>query len=1330
MGQTHNPVVKHLLDSPRDQYLTNRSGFPNKERLDDERPPEKTYCPLVADSSQLAAVIAATEGMDFVLLGPPGTGKSQTISNMISQCLAEGKTVLFVSEKMAALDVVHRRLKETGIGEFCLELHSNKARGATVLQQLKQAMEIKGDLTAIKWQEEANRLKTLRDRLNLYVRRLHHNYPNGWSVYRAIGEVVFNQDLPKIAFSWASIHKHNIADFNDLLDIAKRIDANSEQVGEIINNPFRDVLRGEWSPSWQADLITAAKDMMPTVSELRHAFKQYLNVTSLQISQPNYNQLQNILRLNKLLLSAYTMPFGFAVSPKSSVIVKDVKNAIQHLKNYRKSWDSLTTNYKRTVTELNIEELENDWNTANTFWWGKKWVWQNRIRKCMQIHVENNKKPDSAEKEFSGIKNAAKYEAEFNKLNYLSSHLDKLWSGLDTDIKGLNSAVEWGEQAQKLIEVFSYNADTLTSLKSSLSKLIVEGNDLLSPKGILEQCGDALELKVNEFNSSLNKGLSLTDAENGLLFSPEKNNYLECIEQQCQDWLNSETKLRYWCAWRGIRQKAIGASLGNLVLAIENGQTLGHSSEKLFQVNYSRWFLNKAVDQDDVLRTFVPAEHEHWLKEFKQLDRDFLKLTSQYVRAKISGQIPDDHDGPQREEWSTLNRELQKRSRHLPLRKLIQKMPTTLTKVAPCLMMSPLSIAQFLPAETVPFDVVIFDEASQITSWDAVGAIARGKQTIVVGDPKQLPPTSFFQRRDDESPDQDTEMEDLESILDECVGARIPVLELNWHYRSRSEHLITFSNHRYYSGRLVTFPSANTDDKAVQYHYVENSVYARGGGRINEVEGKAIVNAVVDRLRDSNFVDTIGIVTFNTEQQTLIEDLFEKKRKEYPEIESHFAEDKIESIFVKNIESVQGDERDIIYFSLTYGRDIKGVFSMNFGPINKAGGQRRLNVAITRSRKEMHVFSGMRPEEMDLSRTNSEGVKDLKHFMEFADRGPRALAEVIDRPLEDYDSPFEEAVACALSDRGWIVHSQVGVSSFRIDLGVVNPDEQGSYLAGVECDGATYHRSATARDRDLLREQVLIGLGWNILRIWSTDWWTDPIGATEKIHKSLEGLLEDSRNIRRAEEAEKNAQTQADSNVDVNNEQKPDSDEVVSDFSPGLISDDALEIKNEEPNTHPQKESVSRDEFSLVSEPHQGKLNITSKENIVSEPIDQKAYSHEGLIINQEPYITFEAADLADPSSSSKGKISEGLCRIVEVEGPMLAKKAYDIYLRSCGIRRLGGTLQKTMNKAMQYAIRCGKIEKEDESKKGGIIYSIVRANNTSPIKLRRLGTRSFCKAP
>ena len=396
-----------------------------------------------------------------------------------------------------------------------------------------------------------------------------------------------------------------------------------------------------------------------------------------------------------------------------------------------------------------------------------------------------------------------------------------------------------------------------------------------------------------------------------------------------------------------------------------------------------------------------------------------------------------------------------------------------------------------------------------------------------------MPPTNFF-KKGDGGDGQDEE--DMESILDLALAAGLPHRRLMGHYRSRHETLIAFSNSKYYDNALVTYPSSDTKDSAVTLRRVDG-VYAKGTARNNPIEAKALVEEAVRRLRHPRLSKfSLGIVTINSQQQRLIEDLFDDARRRYPEIEPFFqATGDYDPVFVKNLESVQGDERDVIMFSLGYGpTEPQGrTVSMNFGPLNRQGGERRLNVAITRATTEVIIFSSFDSSMIDLSRTSATAIEHLKHYLEFAERGPKALAEQATAAygVDQFDSEFEEAVAWALRERGWQVQTQIGVSKFRVDLGVVHPDSPGVFLAGVECDGATYHGSPTARDRDRTRQAVLEDLGWRLIRLWSTDYFRDPEGAIEDVDRRLNALLVTDREARAVEDDE--AEIEPDIGVDL-----------------------------------------------------------------------------------------------------------------------------------------------------------------------------------------------------
>ncbi len=580
--------------------------------------------------------------------------------------------------------------------------------------------------------------------------------------------------------------------------------------------------------------------------------------------------------------------------------------------------------------------------------------------------------------------------------------------------------------------------------------------------------------------------------------------------------LARRTALRQWTAWASIRKQAETAGLSEFIKALESGELKAADASARFRLAYARWWLPRVVDSREPLRTFQKFLHEDVIRDFCKLD-DLARKAAAPRRDAVLHGLPSSDQVPRKSELGLLRHQIGLKRPSKSIREIIIGMPETFGKLAPCLLMSPLSIAQYLPANQTLFDVVVFDEASQIATWDAIGAM-RGKQTIIVGDPKQLPPTNFFGRteNDEDNAELDDHEKDLESILDKVQASGLPTLQLNWHYRSRHESLIAFSNWHYYGNKLVTFPAADSVARGVSLRHIKEGVYDRGKSRTNRQEAEAIVADAVERMKrcirkpeDKRL--TYGVITFNSQQQELIQNLFDEALGRHPELEWFFSDDRIEPTVVKNLESVQGDERDIMMFSITFGRDAAGKFPVDFGAINRDGGERRLNVAVTRARRELVVYSSFLSDQLCAERSNARGVHDLKAFLEYAEKGPQAIVARTELSAAGHDSPFEEAVSASLQKQGWRIDAQVGVSGFRIDLGIIHPDKPGAYLAGIECDGATYHRSAIARDRDKTRQRVLEDLGWTIVRIWSTDWWYDPDTAIETIDAALKELLEGSR---------------------------------------------------------------------------------------------------------------------------------------------------------------------------------------------------------------------------
>jgi very-short-patch-repair endonuclease len=504
---------------------------------------------------------------------------------------------------------------------------------------------------------------------------------------------------------------------------------------------------------------------------------------------------------------------------------------------------------------------------------------------------------------------------------------------------------------------------------------------------------------------------------------------------------------------------------------------------------------------------FRGRTHEKLIKRFADLDQATLRASTDRIIQACNAMRPAPV-AMQGSEVGLLQREAKKKKRHLPVRKLLRELPNTLPRLKPCLMMSPLTVSHYLSPDH-HFDLVVFDEASQVPPWDAVNCIYRGDQLVVAGDSKQLPPTPFFQltEPDDAEVEDDETEEVMESILDSCSTV-LPGESLRWHYRSRHEDLIAFSNHHFYNNGLVTFPSPTleTPELGVHYFHVPDGVYDRARSRSNRVEAKRVADRVWQHLRDRPD-RTLGVVTFSVAQRDAIDDELNLLRQRHPDLEEHFTEDRLDGVFVKNLESVQGDERDVILFSMGYGKDEHGKFHMGFGPLNRDGGHRRLNVAVTRAREQVDVFASVRAGDFNLSETAAPGARFLQSYIEFAERGPEALKAEIESFGGEFESPFEEEVARAISDLGYQAIPQVGVSGFRIDLGVIDPRQPGRFVLGVEADGATYHSTPTARDRDRLRQQVLENLGWRIHRIWSWDWVREKPRELERLNDVIKAAI-------------------------------------------------------------------------------------------------------------------------------------------------------------------------------------------------------------------------------
>jgi very-short-patch-repair endonuclease len=1100
-----NPVVSHLVNTPGLPF-PDSGGFPDAEQLDRTHSPLETFCPVLTDSSQLAAVYAAAEGKSFVLHGPPGTGKSQTITNLIAHCLACGKSVLFVSEKMAALTVVRDRLAQCGLENFCLELHSNKSSKQEVIKQLGQPLTGSSTFDSEYWRREAERLAALRAELDEYVHTLHKVQSSGETAFQGLSKLIGLTDVRHVALSWASPEAIEQPLLERLRQASRQLALTAGAIGTPAGHPWEGVACEDWSPVVQREVQEALENVPVVVSELERSANALLPLLGIAQLQPG--RLDEYEELGQSLTAQPRPPAPMLEAPDWPALRREIEELVRKSRRRKVLWESLGASFTPELIALDLDALAALQLAAKASWGLVRWFKNRAIAKTLRPVSKSGHAPASDRFEFILV--------QARELRELESQ----WKAVsDTGARLLGSA--WAEG-----QITDADLDALATRTTTLRAKTVKAA-ILSGRGVADiqriwaanlwndydcLCAgvEAYCAACKGFRQAVARLDGLLGFGKGVSIASDSGETLPLERVVSRAALLTEHlgKFRLWCQWRKACHGALDIGLKPLVLALEQGRITPEQTEHVFQRGYYQWWVESVVHAEPVLRNFFSAGFEDKIRQFRETDERYTKLTRDEIHARLSARVPiagakanDDS------EMGILNRQLTKKRSHMSIRALVQKIPNLLPRLKPCLLMSPMSIAQYMDAGHTPFDLVVFDEASQIPVWDAVGAIARGRQAIIVGDPKQLPPTNFFQREDDETETDEETVEDAESILDECRAASLPQLYLRWHYRSRNESLIAFSNHQYYDNSLLTFPSPQLE-QAVSFRHVLG-VYDKSKSRTNRIEADALVSEMVRRLLDPVLSSvSIGVVTFSQAQRDLIADLLEVERRNHPEVERFFDPENPDRVFIKNLENVQGDERDAIFFSVGYGPDAAGKVSMSFGPLNREGGERRLNVAVTRARKEVVLFSSLKPEQIDLARTRARGVQDLKSYMEYAERGMAAIREAIARdPSADFDSPFEQQVCEALRAKGHTVHAQVGCSGYRIDLAVVDPDCPGRYLLGIECDGANYHRSHNARDRDRLREMVLRGLGWEIARVWSTDWWQNPQAALEKVEAAIEEAM-------------------------------------------------------------------------------------------------------------------------------------------------------------------------------------------------------------------------------
>ena len=1120
-------LVRQLVGREGDRVI----GLPDDVRrldLDREFAPEATAQVVDADSSQLRAIAGVARGYDLVLEGPPGTGKSQTITNLIAQALGAGKSVLFVAEKMAALDVVHSRLVKAGLGEFCLELHSTKASKRTVMRSLAAAIDASLEPVTVGLQA-GGALPNVRTTLNDYVRALHT--PHGtlamtpFDAYGALAPVrgadpsaaeVAAKNVPRVRYV------RRVADVSrEALDTTVRelreLAAAARGVGDTARHPWRDAAKTFYTEDdvatvreLAAELATRIADVRRQAADVERAFGLSPMQTAADVDTAD--RVATVMSRSPGASTAVLQSADWDTAPSTALqliergrgIAALRKRVAQHFTpavlEQDHAADIAYVDRKAEGFLAFLAVLDGRWRAIRSRWTGY------RVGTYQPSLVEQGIEMKQVDRLVAERKALTDSEAVARSL--FGAH----WRGEETSWDALDTYVQWVVELRQCVTRYKLGPEAIAVAAQP-------SPDVAAVHALRDAAADAL--------GTLDRLRGVIGWPSGYLSTAT----FEELQQRAEVLSNAATAGPRWAAFEGARQTAAAGIAAELLDAAMRGSLpFDLLPDAFLRAFYMKW-LTEVVQERPPLARFDALTHEQRIAEFRRLDREVLSENQAALTARLRDRAQERlQDAWAREALPFLQREMAKQRNHSPLRKTLKLAEAAIRAIKPCFLMSPLSVAQYLAGGEPGFDVVIFDEASQLPSEDAVGAIARGRQLVVVGDPKQLPPTNFFMvaASPDAVPvaDDGTPLySDAESVLEEFMGAGVPMSRLRWHYRSAHESLISFSNVAFYDADLFTFPSTETASATgLRFEFVDCGVYEGKG--LNSVEARHVADAVVAFAREQlarrsrgEAIESLGVGTFNLRQQLAVQDEIEVRRRDDPSLEPFFDRSLPEPFFVKNLENIQGDERDAIFLSVTYAKAADGVLRYNFGALNGENGWRRLNVLTTRARRRMRVFSSIRASDINPSSAVSAGPRLLRDFLDYAEHG--RLAVPAGRSAGATESPFEHEVMTALVERGLQVVPQVGVGGYRIDLGVVDADAPGRFVCGIECDGVAYHSSETARDRDRLRHQVLEARGWTLLRVWSTDWFKDRAGQVDRIVRLVEEARQRARDrVTPAEPAE------------------------------------------------------------------------------------------------------------------------------------------------------------------------------------------------------------------
>jgi very-short-patch-repair endonuclease len=1102
--------------------------------------PMELLAPLDADARQLAAIAAAGAGASFVLQGPPGTGKSQTIANLIVHCVAHGKTVLFVTDKRAALEVVQHRLAAVGLGEFCLELHSHKAVRAQVVAQLGRVLE-RAFRPVTGPTGDDTRLGELRAALDGHVAALHRVGPFGRSLHDVLGRLVELRTTPRALLAERDATGLDRQTFERRKRAVHELAAAAIPVEPVATHPWRTSTMARWPLDGHDRAVAALDEAAAAAAALAQAVQDVASLLPGLVARTR-DQLESLGALAALaaasprpgaeLLTQLRIARDDDTSERIALIRARGTGTLEAPRDPG-SFLALASRHRLLATEVNdrftdsVAELD-----AHALWVQlRRWVHRIAPLRFMALRqaraaIRAAAMPGMLETDGAMITALESVIAERAARAALVAAAEpaRRWFGelggdpLALDLKKIDAAVGWAAELRRACDAVSVahgEAGRAAAWRALVAQ--VAANPAPDEKDAPGAPGTGELAPFSRLADAAARWLpalaALADATGiDAVTLGAGDDHLAALGERIETLRCAQGAMRDWVAFHGARRAAQAAGLGPAVTAIERGDLGADELAPAWERATLLAWADAELAETPALARFHGAAHQAHVAAFADLDRAALALVRARALVRLAERVPRVTADPGGE-LGTLLHELKKQRGHRPLRRLFGEIPTLLPRLAPCLLMSPLSVAQYLDPALPRFDVVVFDEASQLPTAEAIGALARGDAAVVVGDSRQLPPTRFFRSGDAAEPAEAADegaITELESVLDDCVAARLPELRLSWHYRSRHEDLIAFANQRYYGDRLQVFPAAHrSPDLGVAWRRVDG-VYDRGGTRQNRVEAEAVAAEVLARLRDpAQRTRSIGVVAFSRAQQELIEDLLDAARAAEPELDGWFEASvpgSSEPVLVKNLETIQGDERDVVIISVGYGPDAGGVFTMNLGPLSQRGGERRLNVAITRAREQLLVVSSFAPE--DLAPHGGQGVQDLGALLAFARAGGGAARPARTDPAHAADeappaSPITAAIARTLVERGWTVRHQVGCGAYKIDLAIVDPNDADRYVLAIEHDGAAYASAPSARDRDRLRAQVLAQLGWRMHRIWALDWWADPEREIQRAHGAI-----------------------------------------------------------------------------------------------------------------------------------------------------------------------------------------------------------------------------------